>query len=567
MRESRKKQKTNNFKLIIAIIILVVIAIISFNLYERYSFTREHVDLKEYIGESGDDVAIYLNDELQKTGEDGKRYMAKKMYEATYLPLSFVKEYINNRFYYARDISKILFCTPYEVKQFGDTDMHQMGNAPYVVFLDEPYLLVDYVKDYANIRYDMYLDDEVKRVYVYTNWDSENISYLKGRESVRVSGGNKSEVVTDLRRGEEVKILDTMTKWIKVKTADGYIGYIRKSKISKIEERIPISDFTEMVRKNNRLSVKPCIGFHQVFSVYSSANLTNLLSNTEGMNVIAPTWFVIRSDKGAIVSHASDAYVQYCHNKGLKVWATLNNFDMGHFDEEKIFSSFKNRQNMIERIIKDVTVNEIDGINLDIENVPISAGEDYTEFVRELSIELGKIGRTLSVDTYVPYSFNAHYDLSEYNDFCDYVIVMCYDEHYSGSKEAGSVSSIGYVRDGINLSLTNVDNDKLIIALPFYTRIWTTLSSGQVTSVVGGSLAMENNARKRGITFAFDDATCQNYGGFTASDGSRVECWLEDELSLAYKVQEIKKYDLAGTAAWKLTQERDNFFKILNINE
>lgn len=563
---SRKKRKFN-IGVPFIIIILGVVAFLSFKLYEKYSFTSEKVDLTEYIGVSGDDVAIYLNDVPKSVSDEGSNYFAIKEHDATYLPLSFVKEFINNRFYYAKDVSKILFCLPDEVKSFGDTDMHQMGNAPYVVFRDEPYLLIDYVKDYSNIRYDMYLDDEAKRVYVYTDWDKEDIGYLKSREAVRVQGGNKSKVITTLRRGEEIKILDQMTKWYKVKTSDGYIGYIRKSKIGKTEERIPTSDYIEFIRPGNKLQNKVCLGFHQVFSVYSTANMPTLLKYTEGMNVIAPTWLAIRSNEGALFSNASDAYVQYCHNKGLSVWATVNNFDMGHFDDKKIFSSTKNRRSLIERIVREVTVNGLDGINLDIERVPTDAGEDYTEFVRELSIELTKIGCILSIDTYVPYAYNSHYDLKEYNDFCDYVIIMCYDEHYAGSKEAGSVSSIGYVRDGINLSLVDVDKDKLIIALPFYTRVWTTLSDGSVGSIVGGSLAMENSARKSGLTFAFDDVTCQNYGIKTGSDGSKIECWLEDELSLAYKTTEIKNADLAGTAAWKLGQERETFFSIININE
>lgn len=567
MKTRSRKKRFNFFRIFIAIIMLIVIAFISFNVYERYSFTREKVDLTEYIGVKDDDVAIYLNDVSKSELNDENRHLAIKRYDAVYLPLSFVKEFINNRFYYAKDVNKILFCTPYEIKSFGDTDMHQMGNAPYVVFQDEPYLLIDYVKDYSNIRYDMYLDDESKRVFVYTDWDKEDIAYLKSREDARVQGGNKSKIVTNLRKGEEVKILEEMTKWLKVKTANGYIGYIRKSKITSTQERIPISDYIDVVRTGNRFDKKPCIGFHQVFSVYSSANLPELLKNTEGMNIIAPTWFVIRSNDGAILSNASDAYVQYCHNKGLSIWATLNNFDLGHFDDKKIFSSTRNRRNMIERIVRDVTVNGIDGINLDIEHIPAEAGEDYTEFVRELSIELTKIGCILSIDTYVPYSYNAHYDLKEFNDFCDYVIIMCYDEHYAGSTEAGSVSSIGYVRDGINLSLANIERDKLIIGLPFYTRLWTTLPNGAVTSSVGGSLAMESSARSKGLTFVFDDETCQNYGSKTLVDGSLVECWLEDDLSLAYKTREIKNANLAGTAAWKLTQERENFFKVININE
>ena len=561
-----KKKKSIISKFIWLIAILFV-AFVSFKAYQRYSFTKERADLAKYLGVTGDDVAIYLNDVLQNHYDTDIKHKALKSHGTVYLPLSFVKAFINNRFYFARDINKILYCIPDEIRVSGDTDIHQIGNAPDVIFKDEPYLLIDYVKDYTNMRYDSYLDEESKRVYIYTDWDKELVAYLKGRESARLQGGNKSPVITDLKKGEEVKILEKMTKWIKVKTADGYIGYIRKNKVNKETESIPVSNYVEVVRTGTKLSQKPCIGFHQVLSNYSANKLPELLKNAKNMNVIAPTWYVIRNNEGDIRSVANDAYAQYCHGKKLSVWATVNNFDLEDVDEKTIFSSTLTRRKMIDKILREVSVNSLDGINLDIEQVSNDAGEDYTEFVRELSIELTKIGCILSIDTYVPYNFNKQYNLKEYNDFCDYVVIMCYDEHYSGSAEAGSVSSINYVRDGINLSLTNVDKDKLIIALPFYTRIWTTTPDGKVTSVAGASQSLESAAISQGLKFSFDETTCQNYGTKTTQDGSLVECWMEDDLSLAYKIHEIKKMDLAGTAAWKLTQERDNFFKIINLNE
>ncbi len=552
---------------IVWLFVILFIVFASFKAYQRYSFTKERADLSTYLGVTGDDVAVYLNDTLQNHFDTDIKHKGIKSNGTVYLPLSFVKAFINNRFYFAKDINKILYCLPDEIKVSGDTDIHQIGNAPHVIFKDEPYLLIDYVKDYTNMRYDAYLDEENKRVYIYTDWDKETIAYLKGRESARLQGGNKSPIITDLKKGEEVKILDKMTKWIKVKTANGYIGYIRKNKVNKETEKIPVSSYVEIVRKGKKMAQKPCIGFHQVLSNYSSSKLPELLKNAKDMNVIAPTWFVIKNNEGDIRSVANDAYSQYCHAKKLSVWATVNNFDLDDVDEKALFSNTLTRRKMIDKILREVAVNNLDGINLDIEQVSPDAGEDYTEFVRELSIELTKIGCILSIDTYVPYNFNRQYNLKEYNDFCDYVIIMCYDEHYSGSKEAGSVSSINYVRDGINLSLVNVDKDKLIIALPFYTRIWTTTTDGKVSSIAGASQALENAAIAQGLKFTFDEATCQNYGTKTTQEGSLVECWMEDDLSLAYKVHEIKKMDLAGTAAWKLTQERENFFKIININD
>lgn len=561
----RKRAKKKN-RLLFLILFFAVVILIGQRIYQRYSFTNERVDLNEYIGVSGKDVVIYLNDEKQDITDETVKNVAKCEYDSVYLPLSFVKARLNNRFYYAKDVEKIFYCLSDEIKQSGDTDIHQIGNAPYVLFYEEPYLLIDYVKDYTNIRYDKYIDDENKRVFIYNDWDRMDIAHIKSRESARVHGGNKSLVITDLHKGEEVKILHQMTKWVKIKTSNGYIGYIRKSKISKIIEEIPKSDYLEKVRTGTKHSTKPCIGFHQVTNIYASSKLPELLRNTNGMNVIAPTWFIIKDEEGSIMSNANDAYAQYCHGKKLSVWATINNFDQGKINNKKLFSSYATRRRLIDRILREVEVNSLDGVNLDMEGIEKEAGEDYTEFVRELSIELTKIGCILSIDTYVPYKFNSQYDLKEYNDFCDYVVIMCYDEHYDGSTETGSVSSIGYVKDGINLSLVNVDKDKLIIALPFYSRIWKTGKDGTISSTAAGSLAIETSAKAQGLSFSFDDETCQNYGYKLTQDGVKVECWLEDDVSLAYKMKEIRDAKLAGTAAWKLTQERENYFNVINLN-
>lgn len=567
MGKSRRHRRKNPFKKLITVLFILVIGYFVFSLYKKYSFSNEKADLYKYLHVKGDEIALYLNDTLQSF--DGEKVISKgiKKNDVVYLPLSFVKEYINNRFYYARDINKILYCLYDEIKVVGDSDIHQIGNAPYIIFKEEPYLLLDYVKDYTNIRYDKFLDEENKRVYIYNDWDKEDIAYMKGKEALRLQGGNKSAIITELKKGEEIKILDKMTKWIKVKTANGYIGYIRKTKIYNEDERIPVSSYIERIRVSNRMKEKPCIGFHQLYSNYSSTKLTDLLKNAKEMNVIAPTWFAIKDNEGNIRSIANDVYTQVCHKKKLEVWATLNNFDLADVDEKALFSSTIIRRKMIDKILREVKVNLLDGINLDIEQVPVEAGEDYVEFVRELSIELTKVGCKLSIDTYVPYAYNKHYDLKEFNDFCDYVIIMCYDEHHSGSTEAGSVSSLKFVKDGINLSLYSVDKEKLIAAFPFYSRIWTTNNTtGKVTSVALGSIACENQARTQGLKFIFDDATSQNYGSKFTLDGDLVECWLEDEASLFYKMGEARKSDIGGTAAWKLTQERENFFKIINLN-
>ena len=563
---TRRRRGSGPLRKIFTFVLVLILGFAIYKIYDHYSFTRERVDLNEYLKVSGDDVAIFINDNRYKSLLDHTPAIASN--DTVYLSLSFVKTNLNNRFYYAKDLNRILYSLIDETRSYGDGDIHQVGGAPYVKFLSEPYLLVDFVKDFTNIRYDKYVDDNYKRVYVYTDWNKEEIAYISANESLRVLGGNKSKVITDLKKGEEIKILDNMTKWSKVKSSSGFIGYIRNSRIKNITEVIPSSDFKEQTKQKYNFGEKIVLGFHQMTQIYNTKNLPEVLKSTKGMNVISPTFFTLKNNDGEIRSLASADYVKLCHNRGLKVWPTFTNFEIpeAKISIKEVFGSAIKRKRVIDKLIQQVNATGIDGINIDIESVPQSAGDDYIQFVRELSIAMSKINKVISVDTFVPYEFNYHYNIKELQFFCDYVVVMCYDEHYSGSKEAGSVSSVGYVADGINLTLKDVDKDKLVIALPFYCRIWTTSADGKVTSNAYGSQVAENAAITQGLTFTFDDTTKQNYGSKVTQDGSKVECWLEDNLSLAYKMELVRQADVAGTAAWKLTQERDNFFNIINMN-
>ena len=565
--ENYKSKNNASSKGILKIFFLLLFFVVAYLLYKRYSFTYEHIDLFNYIGVEGNDVAIYINDVKQKIDNNDKRTVGFCYNDVCYLPMSFVKSKLNARFYFAKDVNRILYTTPEGTMSYGQEDMHQVGNAPYVLFRDEPYLLLEFIKDYTNIRYDEYLFENSKRVYIYTDWDKEAVAVLKGRESLRISGGNKSLVVTNLKKSEEVKILEKMTKWAKVKSQNGYIGYLRLSKLKNESSVIPMSTFKERIREKKVLSNKAVLGFHQVLSIYSSSGLNDLLKNAKDMNIIAPTWYVIKNNDGDIRSVANAAYTQSCHNKGMMVWATLNNFDLEDINEKTVFSSALIRKKMIDKILREIDVNYLDGINLDIEDVSQDAAEDYIQFIRELSVELTKRKIYLSVDTYIPFAYNKHYNIKEIAQFADFVVLMCYDEHHSGSQTAGSVSSLNFVKNGIELALKEVDKDKLIVALPYYSRIWTTTPEGKVSSSAYGSQVCESTAISQGLKFKFDETTGQNYGTKTTLTGSVVECWLEDEVSLSLKMEEVKKYDVAGTAAWKLTQERSNFFSIINLNK
>ena len=377
---------------------------------------------------------------------------------------------------------------------------------------------------------------------------------IKKDTSVRYQGGVKSDILTDAVKGDVVTVLEVMENWSKVATRDGFLGYVENKRLEnqRQETQTPVTDYVEPEYTSIQRDHKINLGWHQVVSESANSTLDSVLDGVTGMNVISPTWFFLSDNEGSFVSIGSADYVQKAHNRGLEVWALLDNFTYD-VDTKAILSYTSKRARLIETLVAEALALGVDGINVDLKQIPENAGQDYIQFIRELSIPCRANGLVLSVDNYVPKHYNAHYYWEEQGVMADYVIIMGYDEHYGGSQEAGSVASIGFVEEGISTMAGLVPAEKIINAVPFYTRIWET-RDGVVSSQAVGMSTAQQFLSSRGVQAVWDETTCQNYAEFNEGD-SFYQVWLEDAKSLETKMNIMKKYGIGGVAAWKLGYE------------
>ena len=188
------------------------------------------------------------------------------------------------------------------------------------------------------------------------------------------------------------------------------------------------------------------MAWHQITNADANTTIASVLQNTKGINVISPTWFYLNDNNGNIASLASSDYVNYCHQNGIEVWALVSNLENKDVDTTSVLTYTSKRENLINNLISAAIQYNFDGINVDFEALSSEVGDSYIQFIRELSLKCANNGIVLSVDDYVPTSYTAFYNRAEQAVFADYVVVMAYDEHYSGSEEAGSVASIGFLR-------------------------------------------------------------------------------------------------------------------------
>ncbi len=525
----------------VGLIILIAAGFVGFQVLDRYMPTKERADLAEVYDVSGDETAVFYNYERQEqTGiyENGQ----------TYLPVSWVNDHINGRFYWDSTENLLVYALPDQIV-YADAETKGSNGAPLLLVKDdEVYLTLGLIANYTDVQIQTFDSGEGRRVLI-NDWGTRNIARVKKNGSLRVKGGVKSKILTDLAKDDTVTVLDTMEKWSKIVSSDGNIGYVENKRLAAAESQKFSGNFTAPVYKNTRMSGKIVLGWHQVTSQDGNNTFDSIVAKTKGMNVISPTWFSLTDNNGNYKSLASKDYVTKAHAKGLQVWALIDNFS-ADVQTETLLASTSTRRKLIDSLIADAEKYDLDGLNLDFESLKTEAGVHYIEFIRELSIPCRQKGIVLSVDNYVPARYNSFYNLKEQGIVADYVIMMGYDEHFAGG-EPGSVSSISYVKNGISGMLEDVPKEKLINAVPFYTRLWIEAGDGSITSKAMGIADAKKWVDNNQVELTWQADTAQYYGEKQTNDGAQF-LWMEEERSLKEKMNVVRQNDLAGVACWKL---------------
>ncbi len=552
------KKKLIPYLVVVGLIVLIVAGALGVWVLQRYIPTKEQADIGQLLGVEGEKTAIYMNEELQK--EQGITRDNQ-----TYLPIKWVNEQLNEKFYWDEIEKLLVYTLPDSIVYADRRTMGSEGKPLILVENDGVYLAAGLVGNYTDIRTEVYNTGEYKRIYVNPSGNSWQLGDTRKKTAVRVLGGIKSPVITTLEKGGKFRILEQMTEWSKVRTEDGFIGYIPNKVIDETWTEKDINLFVEPMYNSISLDEKICLAWHQVTSDEANGTLESLIANTKGVNVIAPTWFQLTDNEGNYHSMADQEYVDLVHDRGMQIWAVLDNFNRGeNVKSEVLFARTSIRKELIASLINEVKAYGIDGINLDIEGIKPEAGPHYVQFIRELSVACRNEGIILSVDNYVPTAYTSFYNRAEQGRIVDYVIIMAYDEHYAGG-EAGSVSSLSYVDQGIQDTICEVPKEKVVCAIPFYTRVWTENGEKTTSSALGITSAKEWIEENQ-VNLYWQEELGQYYGELNTDEGVKL-IWLEEETSLGLKMELIRKADLAGVACWKLGFEPENIWDVVKVNE
>ena len=387
---------------------------------------------------------------------------------------------------------------------------------------------------------------------------------LSSDVAVKSSTNFIAKTVDRVKKGEDVIVISSEDGNSRIRTKNGKIGYVKSNKLT--NEVTVREDMEEEKQVTGKINLT-----WDYFSQYASAP-DRSGQTIEGVNVVSPSFFYIDEDGDLRenVGEEGENYIEWAHNNGYKVWPMISNAEAATESLDitsNIMNSYEKRKELIEDIVNACVKYKIDGINIDFENMKQEDKDMYSRFIIELTPRLKEMGLVTSVDVTAPdggETWSLCFDRHVIGDVADYIVFMAYDQYGVSSTKAGTTAGYNWVELSLNkfLQTEEIEPEKIILAIPLYTRVWTTDSNGKVTSKTVDMKDI-NEVIPEGANKTWDDELKQNYVEYTEG-GNKKQIWIEDIDSLKAKISLITQNKLAGVASWRKGMETEEVWKMLS---
>ena len=422
------------------------------------------------------------------------------------------------------------------------------------------YLPISEMKDVYNIEIE---NIEKTKVITIDSLDREQKKAIVSSDSsIKSSTEHISKTMDRVSKGDRVVDVSKKDGNSKVRTENGKVGFIKSDKL---ENEFIVR---EKLEEDKQIDGKVNLVW-DYYSQYASAP-NREGSKIEGINVVSPSFFYL-NEKGNLeqnIGSKGKNYIEWAHNNGYKVWPIISNAEVATKSLEvtsKIMNSYEKRQELIEQIVNKCVEYKLDGVNIDFENMKQEDKDMFSRFIIELTPRLKEIGLVTSVDVTAPdggETWSLCFDRNVIGNVSDYIVFMAYDEYGAYSKKPGTNAGYNWVELNIDKFLNNeaVKPEKLIIAIPLYTRVWTS-SNGEISQK---PVAMKNIDKviPDGTEKKWDDELKQYYAEYTEGNNKK-QIWIEDIKSLKEKVSLVKNKNLAGVGSWQKDMETDDLWNML----
>lgn len=547
----RKSEMKINFKNILKILLPILIIII-FLLVFKY--------VKK--DNNNDKIGLIINNNVVTAKL--KKDLYKNDKSVIYMSIQDIKNYLDKYIYIDKTENKIITTYGEKVTVLPYNDTNITINDSNLKILSgaeqkdgDTYLPISQLSKAYNM--DMtYLEDQ--NTLILDSLERELITETASKK-IKVKQKNTlfSSTVDKISVGENVILISENGKWSKIRTSKGKIGYV---KTSKLKNKYYVRNKIEKQEQTEKINL--------VWDYYSEyAKAPNRTGTTiEGINVVSPSFFsLVSNGNGKLFNNVGTNginYINWAKQNNYKVWAIVSNNSYKD-TTSVILNSYTLRTNLINSIVDLANQYNLDGINIDFENMNESDKDMFSRFIIELKPKLQEAGKILSVDVTAPDgggSWSMCYNRNVIGDVADYIVFMAYDQYGSASAKEGTTAGFNWVETNLKkfIDREEIESKKIILGIPLYTRLWTE-KDGKVTSKIVNMKAV-NDVLPKDVTKNWNDELKQNYVEYT-KDGATYKMWIEDEESIKAKVSLVNKYNLAGTAAWAKDREKEEIWTVI----
>lgn len=307
------------------------------------------------------------------------------------------------------------------------------------------------------------------------------------------------------------------------------------------------------------------LGFTVKYYEGHLGSYNSLKANNGKITDIATFSHGMRSDGTLQVDYVPSETLSYSDQKEIHSLMLIHNAQGGSFHKglaEEVLENPILRNKLIKSVLAEIEKYGYDGVEVDIEGIGADTRAEYTSFIKELKAELGPKGymvsATLPAKTadYVRDNWTGAYDYKAIGQYADRVVLMTYDEHWSGGTP-GPVASYGWVEKVINYAVKEIPSSKLVMGIAAYGYDWTIEGKNGKAVTVS---EINQYIKKYGGKILWNDTFKVPYYRYKDENGTDRIIWFENVQSTQFKFKLAKDKGLQGVAIWRLGLENNEFW-------
>lgn len=552
------EKKKSKIGIIIAIIIIALVLIVG-------AIGGYYVIKRNYIVSKINQTNLIINNSNATSSLKNNVYIKNGV---VYVSKPDIYNFFDNTIIYDEKYNQVVTTSstkiaslPIDSKQIQVNSSNTTIKAGAIILDEVAYVPISELDEVYNIK-TTYVESE-DLVYIDSLDREQQTATLKKDSSIKYKPTIISATLAKAKQGDTLTIANRSdypvpNGWTRVRTENGTLGYIQTGKLNEFKT------IREKAEEKAKIEGPISLAWDYYSEYVSAPTRTGKII---GVNVVSPSFFYMTkystTNVYENVGNEGIAYVNWAHGNGYQVWPMLTNSNMS--ETSKMLSDYKSRENVINQIIKYIKQYNLDGINIDFEGMYEADKDNFSRLLIEIRPRLNEIGAVLSVDVTAPDGapeWSLCYDRYTIGKVADYVMFMAYDQYGVSATKAGTTAGHNWVEANVKkfLGQEEVKAEKIILGIPFYTRVWKEINGNVISSVV--NIGNVNNLIPSNATKTWDEDLQQYYVEYKKG-GVTYKIWVEDEKSIEAKLDLVSKYNLGGAAYWEYDRATNSIWNLI----